>query len=81
MSESEPQLFEEEKKEESKPAKAKQAKVKAVTPEQYTELLNRVEQLEACLSKVATDAGQGNTLKSFGLKRVNPTISEMRKHG
>ena len=77
MNESEPQLFEEE----AKPVKPKQAKVKTVTPEQYTKLLQRVEQLEACLSKVATDAGQGNTLKNFGLKRVNPTINEMRKHG
>ena len=80
MSESGLQLFEEEAKP-AKPAKAKQAKAKTVTIEQYTELLERVEQLEACLSKVATDAGQGNTLKSFGLKRVNPTINEMRKHG
>ena len=79
MNESEPQLFEEELK--AKPVKAKQAKAKTVTPDQYEELLNRVEMLEACLSKVATDAGQGNTLKNFGLKRVNPTINEMRKHG
>ncbi len=79
MNESEPQLFEQETK--AKPVKAKQSKVKTVTPEQYDELLLRVEQLEACLSKVATDAGQGNTLKNFGLKRVNPTINEMRKHG
>ncbi len=77
MKESEPQLFEEET---AKP-KAKASKAKTVTPEQYEALLLRVEQLEACLSKVATDAGQGNTLKNYGLKRVNPTVSEMRKHG
>ena len=53
----------------------------SVSIDQYNELLNRVEKLEACLSKVATDAGQGNVLSLFGLSRVNPTKSEMKRYG
>ena len=52
-----------------------------VSQEDYDALLERVKNLEACLCKIATDGGQGNTLRLFGLKRVEPTQSEMRKYG
>ena len=51
-----------------------------VSQEDYEALLDRVEMLEACLCKIATDAGQGNILPQYGLKRVNPTGAEMRKY-
>ncbi len=65
---------------ESQSTEKKPGRKPSVSMEQYEALLNRVEKLEACLSKIATDAGQGNTLRLFGLSRVEPTSAEMRKY-
>ena len=43
-------------------------------------LESRIEALEQCMSKVATQAGQGNVLREFGLSYWTPTKAEMRKN-
>ena len=44
------------------------------------ELQARVERLERCLEKVASNAGQGNSLSEYGLERWVPGKKDMTKY-
>jgi hypothetical protein len=44
------------------------------------ELLERIANLEACIAKIATLAGSANYLSEFGLKRWEPSKSDMTKY-
>lgn len=63
--------------ERKKPGPAPKPKVEF---EDYQALLNRVEKLEAMISRFAALAGQRNLPMDYGLKPWDPTPKDMRKY-
>jgi hypothetical protein len=71
--------------EQSSPTKTRRGRPKAEpkqkNPEQpETGYSSDIERLEACLSKLAVMAGQGNILAEFGIDRWVPGKNDMRKY-
>lgn len=59
-------------------AKTTRPKSKAV--EKQDKELTELEQIKACVERIATLSGHGNVLKEYGLTRWEPSKNDMRKY-
>ena len=59
---------------------AKTTRPKSNAVSKQDDLLERLEKVEKCLEHVATNSGQGNLLKEYGLTRWEPSKNDMRKY-
>lgn len=57
----------------------KQVKSSSSAKKKEAELLNRIEQLEKCVSKLATYAGQQKLVKEFGLDSYEYQSHELKR--